>query len=568
MNKNETKKNRWSFVKKKVPIQYKDETFTFDLKELLEEKGICLKPRLSSSKSSRLSPSLLDVLKKSVALGYFLDFLNEHGKKNLLDFWLEAETFRMVLESQYKRSQRDALKKSSIGLKKEINYDSKTEEILDHRKCYEIDAIKKSSVGLKKEISFDIKTEEIMDHMRCCEKELTEENKSNNDACLNNFINENTEIAYKIQSSRNHDFHHSDSLKTENQDFRMRTRSCIVDAVSIYNKYISLNADNYIYLPQQCRQNIEAAVCEYNNYLEPSCFVNAQEFIFEQLLSSYDEFVLTTNMIAYQLRFLQERKLHLKDVLYNDSILFYFTEYLDQYGGRSTLEFYFTAEHFEDDVNEKLSNFTYNKNEVINDAIFLYERYFSMKCKQQLIKDDKLRIVLENNICREEGPQSNCFCIPMAYAWTALSDVYLPMFLQSANYKKYFDHLTNSLQNYDLKSFSSLSSLSTDESLTTSSDSKNNLACENVIDFGLKPCHHGRLALGHINEFGLFSSAMEPSFYEEKTSVSKFGKVVRNLLRGEAKEETEQLALERAKMIILEIQKQTKDNQGDISHSL
>ncbi|XP_065664291.1 A-kinase anchor protein 10, mitochondrial isoform X4 [Hydra vulgaris] len=536
MNKNEAKKNRWSFVKKKVPIQNKDETFTFDLKELLEEKGICLKPRSSSSKSSRLSPSLLDVLKKSVALGYFLDFLNEHGKKNLLDFWLEAETFRMVLESQYKRSQRDALKKSSIGLKKEINFDSKTEEIMDRR--------------------------------RCCEKELTEENKTNNDACLNNFINENTEISYKIQSSRNHDFYHSDSPKKENQDFRMRTRSCIVDAVSIYNKYISLNADNYIYLPQQCRQNIEAAVCEYNSYLEPSCFVNAQEFIFEQLLSSYDEFVLTTNMIAYQLRFLQERKLHLKDVLYNDSILFYFTEYLDQHGGRSTLEFYFSAEHFEDDVNEKLLNFTYNKNEVINDAIFLYERYFSMKCKQQLIKDDKLRIVLENNICREEGPQSNCFCIPMAYAWTALSDVYLPMFLQSANYKKYFDHLTNSLQNNDLKSFSSLSSLSTDESLTTSSDSKNNLACENVMDFGLKPCHHGRLALGHINEFGLFSSAMEPSFYEEKTSVSKFGQVVRNLIRGEAKEETEQLALEKAKMIILEIQKQTKDNQANISHSL
>ena len=46
-----------------------------------------------------------------------------------------------------------------------------------------------------------------------------------------------------------------------------------------------------------------------------------------------------------------------------------------------------------------------------------------MKCSQQLISDDKLRIVLENNICREEGPQPNCFCIPMAYAWTALSEV-------------------------------------------------------------------------------------------------------------------------------------------------
>ena len=54
---------------------------------------------------------------------------------------------------------------------------------------------------------------------------------------------------------------------------------------------------------------------------------------------------------------------------------------------------------------------------------FDFFRYFSMKCEQQLIADDKLRIVLENNICRDDGPQPNCFCIPMAYAWTALSEV-------------------------------------------------------------------------------------------------------------------------------------------------
>jgi len=57
-----------------------------------------------------------------------------------------------------------------------------------------------------------------------------------------------------------------------------------------------------------------------------------------------------------------------------------------------------------------------------------------MKCAKQLISDDKLRIVLENNICREDGPQYNCFCIPVAYAWTALSEVlngfwYLVFFL-------------------------------------------------------------------------------------------------------------------------------------------
>lgn len=50
-------------------------------------------------------------------------------------------------------------------------------------------------------------------------------------------------------------------------------------------------------------------------------------------------------------------------------------------------------------------------------------RYFSMRAKHQIIKDDKLRILIENNICREDGPQPNCFCIPVAFAWTVLKEV-------------------------------------------------------------------------------------------------------------------------------------------------
>jgi hypothetical protein len=45
----------------------------------------------------------MDILKKSVALGYFLEYLGDLQKKCLLDFWLEAETLRMVSETNYCR---------------------------------------------------------------------------------------------------------------------------------------------------------------------------------------------------------------------------------------------------------------------------------------------------------------------------------------------------------------------------------------------------------------------------------------------------------------------------------
>ena len=75
----------------------------------------------------------------------------------------------------------------------------------------------------------------------------------------------------------------------------------------------------------------------------------------------------------------------------------------------------------------------------------IYERYFSMKCDTRLIHDDKLRIVLENNICREDGPQPNCFCIPMSYAWTALNDIFMPKFLKSSVYTSYIEKLQRSI---------------------------------------------------------------------------------------------------------------------------
>ena len=60
-------------------------------------------PRTNQCKISKLSPSLMDILKKSVGLGHFLEYLAEIKSKYLLDFWLEAETLLMVLETNYSR---------------------------------------------------------------------------------------------------------------------------------------------------------------------------------------------------------------------------------------------------------------------------------------------------------------------------------------------------------------------------------------------------------------------------------------------------------------------------------
>ena len=87
-----------------------------------------LQPRVSTSKASKLCPKILDILKKSVALGYFLDFLKDINQKHYLDFWLEAETFRLVATQNQKRirtiSKRSNLSNTSLSNSLEVDKSS------------------------------------------------------------------------------------------------------------------------------------------------------------------------------------------------------------------------------------------------------------------------------------------------------------------------------------------------------------------------------------------------------------------------------------------------------------
>lgn len=575
------KGRRWRFSKKKMKNDIEKEAVVFDLKDLLDKRNINLKPRVNTAKISKLSPSLLDILKKSVALGYFLEYLDGINKKCLLNFWLEAETLRMVSESNYSRRTPTTSRRRLSRTKSLTNTPPRSHVPRENsRKSFSEPNNRNSTNNIPDMIP--VKNESIFS---------TEINP--------NFGIENGASVMEFRGSESFKNTFDPPLSTRRsstlrsyEEFksRARSRTTIVDAVEIYTKYISLNADYPINLPSKDRQAIEAAICKDENELEPSCFSGAQDYAFHYLERMYEDFLLTTNMISYQLNVIEEKEMKLPDVLYDETILFYFLEFLDVHGTKDVYEFYVTAENFEEDIERKIRDNCYDAEEAINDAMYIYERYFSMKCERQLIGDDKLRIVLENNICRDDGPQANCFCIPMAYAWTALSEVYLPMFLKSNMYTSYQSHLKKTLEHTEeTKSCSSHSSLSLGENVAfvernhsplpiEKSESKLNLFEEsNLEDFWFKPQHElnrhstSRLALGHVNEFGMFCSGMEEQPLDERqqnSSVKKLGKKMKDLLRGETLEETEQLAWERARKIIDDIQKQTNFNGSTEAESL
>ena len=102
-HKKEKKGRRWIFSRKKMKNESDnndndgdddEDIISHDVKTLLEQRGVPLKPCVNIPTTSKLIPTLADMLEKPRPREFFSNFLQEKGRKHLLDFWVDAERFR------------------------------------------------------------------------------------------------------------------------------------------------------------------------------------------------------------------------------------------------------------------------------------------------------------------------------------------------------------------------------------------------------------------------------------------------------------------------------------------
>ncbi|XP_053519269.1 A-kinase anchor protein 10, mitochondrial isoform X5 [Artibeus jamaicensis] len=108
------------------------------------------------------------------------------------------------------------------------------------------------------------------------------------------------------------------------------------------------------------------------------------------------------------------------------------------------LQFWLAADNFQSQLAAKKGQ--YDGQEAQNDAMILYDKYFSLQATHPLGFDDAVRLEIESNICREGGPLPNCFTTPLRQAWTTMEKVFLPGFLSSNLYYKYLNDLIHSVR--------------------------------------------------------------------------------------------------------------------------
>lgn len=339
------------------------------------------------------------------------------------------------------------------------------------------------------------------------------------------------------------------------------------EAIGLFKKYVALEAPHKLDLPDNIRKIVISNICQPEGEIQEDCFKPLQDLIFQQMETNYFEgFQKNPLYVKAQIDLLTNCSLTLNDILYNESILFFFTEYLEQESCSVLLEFLMAIMHFRDNLN---SNMAPGPEEAQNDAIILYEKYFSLQATSPIGFPTEVRLEVEGDICREGGPLYNCFDLPYNIVFKTVEN-YVKTFLESEVYYKYLSEMINSVDQYcegHKKTYSDCSSevsISTQNTLLAMGDphfqkkkrnhsvpdmSIDSIQLYNADSLWQRKRQDG-LNLGRVNSLGRFESKFEPDPDKREKSVLK--KMVNKFVPSSTQVE-EEMAWQIAHMIVKDV---------------
>ncbi|XP_070629239.1 A-kinase anchor protein 10, mitochondrial isoform X2 [Bos indicus] len=358
------------------------------------------------------------------------------------------------------------------------------------------------------------------------------------------------------------------------------------DAVNTFTKYISPDAAKPIPITEAMRNDIIAKICGEDGQVDPNCFVSAQSIVFSAMEHEhFSEFLRSHHFCKYQIEVLTSGTVYLADILFCESALFYFSEYMEKEDAVNILQFWLAADNFQSQLAAKKGQ--YDGQEAQNDAMILYDKYFSLQATHPLGFDDVVRLEIESNICREGGPLPNCFTTPLRQAWTTMEKVFLPGFLSSNLYYKYLNDLIHSVRGDEFLGGSG--SLTAPGSMGPPDDSHPGAADSATSQSSVKKAsvkilknfdeaiivdaasldpeslyqrtYAGKMTFGRVSDLGQFIRESEPEPDVKKSKGSMFSQAMKKWVQGNTDEAQEELAWKIAKMIVSDVMQQAQCDQ-------
>uniref|UniRef100_A0A1A8BLM1 A kinase (PRKA) anchor protein 10 n=1 Tax=Nothobranchius kadleci TaxID=1051664 RepID=A0A1A8BLM1_NOTKA len=500
---------------------------------------------------SRLSKTVDQVLRDNMAMPHYMHFMENQGAGHLVRFWLEAESFRSTSWSRVRAQSLNSVKHSSLAEPVASSPDgpeltqNTSNNIAQHNSTEGLSLLSDRGGSSCSEAELRPNTARTQTPIRKAPSRTGTPSKGQLNSSLRDL---------------------SDQLM----------KNIEKDAVTIFTRYISPDAVKPIPITEQTRNDIIAKICGEDGMVDPNCFVIAQSVAFAILdQQHFSEFLRSHHFCKYQIEVLTSGSVFLADILFCESALFYFSEYMEKEEAMNVLQFWLAADNFQNQLAAKKGQ--YDGQEAQNDAMILYDKYFSLQATNPLGFGDSVRMEIESNICREGGPLPDCFTTPLRQAWTTMEKVYLPGFLSNNLYYKYLSDLINSVRADDFVNISSQgqggpgendrSSSNASEASQTQQGAKKalikilknfdeaitvdvaSLDPENLYQ---RP-YAGKMTFGKVNELGQFIREAEPEPDVKKSKGSMFSQAMKKWVQGNSDEAQEEMAWQIAKMIVNDV---------------
>ncbi|KAM6906833.1 A-kinase anchor protein 10, mitochondrial [Xenentodon cancila] len=513
---------------------------------------------------SRLSKTVDQVLRDSVAMPHYMHFMERRGADHIVRFWLEAECFRSTSWSRVRAHSLNSVKHSSLAEPLPVSPDGSELQNISQN-VPNAPAQHNTSEG------------------------QTAESEQQDPSSTEAGLRPNTpraETPSRQTPSRTGTPSKGQTNSTLRDLSDKLMKSIEKDAVTIFTKYISPDAVRPIPITEQMRNDIVAKICGEDGMVDPNCFVIAQSVAFSVMEQQhFSEFLRSHNFCKYQIEVLTSGSVFLADILFCESALFYFSEFMEKEEAMNVLQFWLAADNFQNQLAAKKGQ--YDGQEAQNDAMILYDKYFSLQATNPLGFGDSVRMEIESNICREGGPLPDCFTTPLRQAWTTMEKVYLPGFLSSNLYYKYLSDLINSVRADEFVSVSTQSQAGPADhdraSSNASEGSQTQQGAKKAVIKILKNFdeaitvdvssldpeslyqrpYAGKMTFGKVNELGQFIREAEPEPDVKKSKGSMFSQAMKKWVQGNSDEAQEEMAWQIAKMIVNDVVHQSNhDSPG------
>lgn len=349
---------------------------------------------------------------------------------------------------------------------------------------------------------------------------------------------------------------------------RCTQNSSVEMALMIFKKYIAQESQHNIKCTEELRKEVMENICTNNKIIASNCFDSIQNFLYNIMETDYFQGFLATDFFCkHQIDVLTSGNVVLDDILYNETALFYFMEFLEQENNRSLLEFWIAATNFQQQLHDQKEFF--DPIEAQNDAIVLYDKYFSLQAHCPLGFSDKVRLSVEQNICGENGLIVDCFHLPLKIVEHVLERNYLKSFLASQLFYKYLSELINTVQSCgystNLETKYSPSECSSERSFSTNTflalEIDNNVQKRADMNIDTRELYdpdslwrrrrNHRLLCGRISDMGKYETDFEP---EPDRKEFKFKDMVKKFVSlDDEHKKKEEMAWQVAEMIVKDI---------------